>query len=56
MKMKTCGQRVSVAGNAHCQNTKYCGAKCPSTRGKMVCGSDANFYSSECEMRRDNCG
>jgi hypothetical protein len=58
MKMKTCGQNVVEAADSYCQATKYCqrGVKCPTTKKKMICGSDGQFYPNECQMRRENCG
>ena len=53
---QTCGERVVVAPNSHCQSTKYCDVTCPKDSKKMVCGSDSQFYANECEMRKSNCG
>ena len=58
LKRRTCGQKVVEAPYSHCKATQYCqrGLKCPQTQKKMICGSDGQFYPSECEMHRENCG
>ena len=58
MKQKTCGQHVVEAPYSHCALTRHCqrGLKCPKAKKKMICGSDGQFYASECEMHRENCG
>ena len=62
MKRRTCGQLVVVAPLANCEGTKYCSTnlaapRCPrSKKNKMICGSDNQFYSNECQMKRENCG
>ena len=62
MKKQTCGRRVSLAPLSHCQSTKFCEAECKEdtdakdSKAKMVCGSDGQFYASECQMKKKNCG
>ena len=62
MKRRTCGQLVVVAPLANCEGTKYCSTnlaapRCPrNKKNKMICGSDNQFYSNECQMKRENCG
>ena len=62
MKRRTCGQLVVVAPLANCEGTRHCSSnlaapRCPRTKkNKMICGSDNQFYSNECQMKRENCG
>jgi hypothetical protein len=69
MQRQTCGQRVVRAPLSHCQTTRYCDVDCDAEAASataeeprsaaapnMVCGSDGEFHSSECEMRKKNCG
>ena len=62
MKRRTCGQLVVVAPLANCEGTRHCSTnlaapRCPrSKKHKMICGSDNQFYSNECQMKRENCG
>ena len=62
MKRRTCGQLVVKAPMANCEGTRHCSTnlaapRCPrSKKHKMICGSDNQFYSNECQMKRENCG
>ena len=62
MKRRTCGQLVVEAPMANCEGTRHCSTnlaapRCPrSKKHKMICGSDNQFYSNECQMKRENCG
>lgn len=59
MKRRTCGQFVVVAPPSHCQTTRFCDAKLDceaASKRSVICGSDGQFYSTQCEMRKSNCG
>lgn len=62
MRRRTCGQLVVVAPLANCEATRHCSSnlvapRCPrNKKHKMICGSDNQFYSNECQMKRENCG
>ncbi|XP_014241941.1 agrin [Cimex lectularius] len=63
MKSKNCGKHVFEVPMAYClsqertsgQKDEACPTSCPEEQG-VVCGSDGNVYSSECEMNLLNCG
>lgn len=63
MKSKNCGKHVFEVPMAFCMSQERnkngaiaCPVSCEGEKERIICGSDGNVYSSECEMRMLNCG
>ncbi|XP_023343381.1 agrin isoform X2 [Eurytemora carolleeae] len=59
MKRKNCGKHIYEVPIGYCLNRLYrtsCPLDCTDISVALTCGSDGQIYSSECELRRADCG